>query len=210
LISHIKKKIYAITNMFAGAVNDTMTRNHVQDLVANYLNDLQSRHGLNCFQVICDETNNTPYTANLGQLNVSLNIRPTHALDYIFLDINVFGKGIDDIVGLLVDIEAIPIEFVRGDVSIKGMYNNVCARVAGIVGLDNGFVCNPAIPGVDPYYVVGCRSLPYYLLYDGNKQFAVYLAECEHDDHELTVGDREIIDDVIEDFTKDMMRKDNT
>lgn len=207
LISHIKKKVYDITNSFAGEVNDTITRNHVQDLASSYLNELQSRHGLNCFQVICDETNNTPHTVNLGQLNLSINIGPTHALDYISLDFNVFGKGINDIIGLLVDIEAIPIEFVRGNVSIKDMHNHTCARVAGIVGLDGGFVCNPAIPGVDPYYVIGCRNLSYYLLYNGDKQFAVYLTECEHDVYELTTGDREIIDGVIEDYVKEMMEQ---
>lgn len=86
---------------FIGGVGDSLTfdpntqvlRNKFTKEVTPYLEYVQQRQGLYAFQVIMDETNNTPDVIDRNQLVGTIYLQPTRAAEYIYLNFNITPTG---------------------------------------------------------------------------------------------------------------------
>ncbi len=60
---------------------------------ASYLETVQQRQGLYAFQVIMDESNNTPDVIDRNQLIGSIYLQPTRAAEFVYLNFNILPTG---------------------------------------------------------------------------------------------------------------------
>lgn len=74
--------------------NTQVTRNRFLSQVNPYLEYVQQRQGLYAFQVVMDETNNTPDTIDRNQLIGSIYLQPTKTAEFILLDFNILPTGV--------------------------------------------------------------------------------------------------------------------
>jgi phage tail sheath protein FI len=74
-------------------INDRITRSEVEQKISDYLVDIQSRRGLERFQVICDETNNTPQVIDQKRMIVDVLITPTNSVEDIPLRIVIVSNS---------------------------------------------------------------------------------------------------------------------
>jgi len=73
--------------------NTQVTRNKFLSQVNPYLESVQQRQGLYAFQVVMDETNNTPDVVDRNQLVGTIYIQPTKTAEFIQLDFNILPTG---------------------------------------------------------------------------------------------------------------------
>jgi len=73
--------------------NTQVTRNRFLSQVNPYLESVQQRQGLYAFQVVMDETNNTPDVIDRNQLVGTIYLQPTKTAEYIQLDFNILPTG---------------------------------------------------------------------------------------------------------------------
>jgi len=73
--------------------NTQVTRNKFLNQVNPYLESVQQRQGLYAFQVVMDETNNTPDVVDRNQLIGTIFIQPTKTAEFIQLDFNILPTG---------------------------------------------------------------------------------------------------------------------
>jgi phage tail sheath protein FI len=73
--------------------NTQVTRNKFLNQVNPYLESVQQRQGLYSFQVIMDETNNTPDVVDRNQLVGTIYLQPTKTAEFIQLDFNILPTG---------------------------------------------------------------------------------------------------------------------
>lgn len=81
--------------------NDTFTRLRFKQMVEPYLRDVQGRRGIYDFQVVCDETNNTPFVIDNNAFVGDLYIKPARSINFITLNFVATGTGVvfDEIIG---------------------------------------------------------------------------------------------------------------
>jgi hypothetical protein len=73
--------------------NTQVTRNKFLNQVNPYLESVQQRQGLYAFQVVMDETNNTPDVVDRNQLVGTIYLQPTKTAEFIQLDFNILPTG---------------------------------------------------------------------------------------------------------------------
>ena len=73
--------------------NTQVTRNKFLNQVNPYLETVQQRQGLYAFQVVMDETNNTPDVVDRNQLVGTIYLQPTKTAEFIQLDFNILPTG---------------------------------------------------------------------------------------------------------------------
>lgn len=73
--------------------NTQVTRNKFLSQVNPYLESVQQRQGLYAFQVVMDETNNTPDVVDRNQLVGTIYLQPTKTAEFIQLDFNILPTG---------------------------------------------------------------------------------------------------------------------
>jgi len=180
-----------IAHMFTFETPDEITRSHLSNYAFELLKDLQSKRALNNFSVICDDTNNPPLSAQSNDLHVTINLQPTHAANFVTMNMDLFGGNI---LARLVNLEVAKHGFMPG--------SKIASRkfVAwGIVGIDSGFVCDPSKPDCDAFFVLSHPESTHYLLCDSSyRYFTVSSDYSELRDY--TTGDMVIIDCAIEKY----------
>jgi len=76
-------------------VNNTPeTRLRVWTGINSFLQGLKSQGGLMDFQVICDDSNNTPDVIDANQLNVDVLVRPVRTVEFIDVNVIVASTGL--------------------------------------------------------------------------------------------------------------------
>jgi hypothetical protein len=73
--------------------NTQVTRNKFLSQVNPYLESVQQRQGLYAFQVVMDDSNNTPDVIDRNQLVGSIYLQPTKTAEFIQLDFNILPTG---------------------------------------------------------------------------------------------------------------------
>ena len=73
--------------------NDAATRNQVKAFIIPFLGDIAARRGLTAFNVVCDETNNTPERIDRNELWISVFLQPTRAVEFIALNLVTMRTG---------------------------------------------------------------------------------------------------------------------
>ncbi len=81
--------------------NDSHTRANFRNLVNPFLKDVQGRRGITDFEVVCDETNNTPQVIDGKEFRGDIYVKPAHAINYIRLKFTSVRTGVEfsEIVG---------------------------------------------------------------------------------------------------------------
>jgi len=93
LLIELKSYISQIANNLVFEQNTTATRNEFLSQVNPYLQSVQIREGLDEFNVIMDDTNNTPTTIDNNQLIGQIYIKPTKTAEFILLEFNILPSG---------------------------------------------------------------------------------------------------------------------
>ena len=88
------KKFFASTGRFlVFEQNTAATRNKFLAIVNPYLESVQQRSGLYAFQVVMDESNNTPDLIDRNILYGQIWLKPTKTAEFIILDFNILPTG---------------------------------------------------------------------------------------------------------------------
>jgi phage tail sheath protein FI len=93
LLIALKAYIGQIGEQLVFEPNTQVTRNKFLNQVNPYLEYVQQRQGLYAFQVVMDETNNTPDVIDRNQLVGSIYLQPTRTAEFITLDFNILPTG---------------------------------------------------------------------------------------------------------------------
>lgn len=93
LLIALKRYIREIGETIVFEPNTQVTRNKFLNQVNPYLETVQQRQGLYSFQVVMDETNNTPDVIDRNQLVGTIYLQPTRVAEFIQLDFNILPTG---------------------------------------------------------------------------------------------------------------------
>jgi phage tail sheath protein FI len=89
LLIYIKKNATRFLRSFVFEPNDAVTRAQVVNVSVPFLADIQARRGLQAFNVVCDERNNTAERIDRNELHVAYFLKPTRAAEFIVLNLVV-------------------------------------------------------------------------------------------------------------------------
>lgn len=95
LIAKMKFDLDRLLEPFLFEINDPVTRRSAQVVTERYLAGLKSLRAIFDFAVRCDESNNPPSVIDNGELFVDLAIKPSRAIEFIFVPITILGTGDD-------------------------------------------------------------------------------------------------------------------
>ena len=93
LLIALKDYIGQVAETLVFEPNTQVTRNRFLSQVNPYLESVQQRQGLYAFQVVMDDSNNTPDIIDRNQLVGSIYLQPTKTAEFIQLDFNVLPTG---------------------------------------------------------------------------------------------------------------------
>ena len=93
LLIALKSYISQVANNLVFEQNTAATRNNFLAQVNPYLESVQQRQGLYAFQVIMDDTNNTPTVIDQNQMVGQIYLQPTKTAEFIYLDFNITPTG---------------------------------------------------------------------------------------------------------------------
>ena len=93
LLITLKKFIASTSRYLLFEQNTAATRNKFLAIVNPYLEAVQQRQGLYAFNVIMDESNNTPDLIDRNILYGQIFLQPARAVEFIILDFNLQATG---------------------------------------------------------------------------------------------------------------------
>ena len=93
LLIELKSFIGQIGQTLVFEPNTQVTRNKFLNQVNPYLESVQQKQGLYAFEVVMDDTNNSPDTIDRGMLVGAINIQPTITAEVIMLTFNIMPTG---------------------------------------------------------------------------------------------------------------------
>lgn len=93
LLIEIKKFFASTARYMVFEQNTAATRNKFLAIVNPYLESVQQRSGLYAFQVVMDESNNTPDLIDRNILYGQIYLKPTKSSEFIILDFNILPTG---------------------------------------------------------------------------------------------------------------------
>jgi phage tail sheath protein FI len=93
LLIAVKKYIASASRYLVFEQNVEATRNRFLNIVNPYLATIQEQSGLYSFNVVMDETNNTPDIIDRNILYGQIYLQPTKTAEFIILDFNVLPTG---------------------------------------------------------------------------------------------------------------------
>ena len=94
LLIEIKKFFASTARFMVFDQNTASTRNKFLAIVNPYLESVQQRSGLYAFQVVMDDTNNTPDLIDRNILYGQIYLQPVKSAEFIILDFNVMPTGV--------------------------------------------------------------------------------------------------------------------
>ena len=74
-------------------LNDAATRTAFIGLIDPYLRDIQGRRGLYAYQIVCDNTNNTPEMIDAHQFQADIYLQPEKSINFIQLNFVLVPTG---------------------------------------------------------------------------------------------------------------------
>ena len=93
LLINLKNYISRVANEFVFEQNTPETREDFLSQINPYLSLVQQQEGLTAFEVIMDETNNTPEIIDNNKLVGQIYIQPTRTAEFILLNFNILPTG---------------------------------------------------------------------------------------------------------------------
>jgi phage tail sheath protein FI len=92
-VSTIKKTASELMEGYLFELNDEKTRASLSGTVRQFLEHLKSKQAFYDYQVVCDETNNSPKTIDQGRLNMDLYLKPNKAINFLTLNFIASSSG---------------------------------------------------------------------------------------------------------------------
>lgn len=96
----VRRLLIVVENAVAKALlyslwepNDPILRLQIVGMIADYLETIRKRRGINKYLVVCDDSNNSPNTTGRGVLNVDVYVEPTLPVQQISLRMIVTRQG---------------------------------------------------------------------------------------------------------------------
>lgn len=89
LMESLRRQIFPVLSQFIWEINDQETRRNVIESVSPVLERARVVGGLREFEVVCDETNNTPEEIDQGQLCCTLAVRPLREADFVVMNMTI-------------------------------------------------------------------------------------------------------------------------
>lgn len=93
LLITVKKFIASTSRFLVFEQNTSTTRNRFLNTVNPYFESIQQRQGLYAFNVVMDETNNTPDVIDRNILAGQIYLQPTKTAEFIVIDFNILPTG---------------------------------------------------------------------------------------------------------------------
>jgi len=93
LLIELKNYISQVADTYVFEQNNAATRNEFSSIITAYLSTVQQNQGLTSYQVVMDETNNTPTVIDNNQLVGQIYLQPTRTAEFIILDFNILPTG---------------------------------------------------------------------------------------------------------------------
>lgn len=76
-------------------LNDAFTRKLVQSGIEAYYANIQARRGVYAYNIVCDETNNSPQDIDNYKMNVDVYVQPAKAAEFIKQRVIITRTGVD-------------------------------------------------------------------------------------------------------------------
>lgn len=93
LVNFILKSMAVIARHYVFDPNDSVLLNQLTNEFTQFLNSVQTGRGLEQYQLVCDDTNNTAATRNARNVIVDLAVIPTDVAERIFINVTVNQSG---------------------------------------------------------------------------------------------------------------------
>jgi hypothetical protein len=94
LLLEVKRIIIGIANRIVFEQNTPAVRNNFVSNAVFQLSLIQTQAGIEAFQVVMNETNNTQEDVDLNKLNGRIVVVPTRAIEYIAIDFIITNAGV--------------------------------------------------------------------------------------------------------------------
>lgn len=91
----LEKAISSAAKFQLFELNDEFTRAQFRNLVEPFLRDVEGRRGITDFQVICDDTNNTPEVIDSNRFVADIYIKPARSINFMTLNFVAVRTGVD-------------------------------------------------------------------------------------------------------------------
>jgi len=86
LLLYLQEEVGIIAREALFEVNDAATRLAVTNRVRSLLQSVTNQFGIESFTVTCDETNNPPEIANIGNFVLKVEYKPINSIENIVLE----------------------------------------------------------------------------------------------------------------------------
>lgn len=93
LINYLKYNLDILAKPFLFEPNDLQTRQNVTTTFEAFMQNLVTLRGLYDFAVVCDDSNNTPDRIDRNELWIDIAIKPTKAVEFIYIPIRILNTG---------------------------------------------------------------------------------------------------------------------
>jgi phage tail sheath protein FI len=93
LMIYIRKLILASTREFVFEPNDVFTWDRIKAVLNPAMLDIQNRRGIVEYEVICDDTTNTPLRVDRNELWTKVLVKPTKTAEMLIFEINLTSQG---------------------------------------------------------------------------------------------------------------------
>lgn len=93
LENYLRTIFASVSNGYLFEPNDQITRKSIARQIEIALNNILSLRGIYDYLVVCDSSNNTPFTIANNQLIVDVAIEPERDVEFIYIPISIFNPG---------------------------------------------------------------------------------------------------------------------
>lgn len=83
----IVKFLEVSLEQYRGDLNDNFTRANIHGKISNFLQTLTEVHVIHDSLIICDESNNTPYTIDNHELHVDVYLKRPAKVEHVYIPI---------------------------------------------------------------------------------------------------------------------------
>lgn len=95
LLNVLKRAFKGFLKFQLFELNTANLRAQITESLTDYMDGIQARQGVTSFQVICNDTNNTPSVVDNNQLNIDVYIQPTRSINFIQAQVVITRTGVD-------------------------------------------------------------------------------------------------------------------
>ena len=94
LLLYIENSVEPSLVPFLFEGNTAKTRLRAFSIVDNFMNGVLAGGGVTKYEVVCDDTNNTPQSIDNNEMNLDIYVQPTKTIEYIRMNVIVTRTGV--------------------------------------------------------------------------------------------------------------------